>query len=178
MKRILLPALVLLCCASATTIKPLSVEELTTRSTHVVRARAVESHSAWNAQHTLIYTETRFTTEENLKGTAPATFTVRRIGGSAEGYTQKVSGVRPWQAGEEAVLFLHPSEASDGTYSVTGLMQGNFMVRHTSTGTELVSNGAADVTAFDSATGAVSHYGGTSMSLQELKRRVSSVRQQ
>jgi hypothetical protein len=179
MKRILSAALVLLCAASyATTIKPLSVEELTARSTHVVVARAVESHSAWNSGHTLIYTETRFTAEENLKGTAPATFTVRQIGGSAEGYTQKVSGVRSWQAGEEAVLFLHPSEANDGTYAVTGLMQGNFVVKHTTAGAAIVSNGVPDVTAFDSSTGKLSHYGGTSMSLQELKRRVTSVRQQ
>jgi len=179
MKRILSAALVLLCVASsATTVKPLSVEELTARSTHVVRARAVESHSAWNAEHTLIYTLTRFSAEENLKGSAPNTFTVRQIGGSAEGYTQKVSGVRSWQAGQEAVLFLRPSEANDGTYSVTGLMQGNFSVKSTSTGTTIVSNGVPDATAFDSETGKFSHYGGTNMSLQELQHRVSSVRQQ
>jgi hypothetical protein len=179
MKSILAVVLVLLCSAgSATTVKPLSVEELTARSTHVVRARAVESHSAWNAEHTLIYSETRFTAEENLKGIAPSMFTVRQIGGSAEGYTQKVSGVRSWRAGEEAVLFLRPSDSNDGTYAVTGLIQGNFAVKRTSTGTAIVSNGVPDVTAFDSTTGKLSHYGGASMSLQELKRRVNSARQQ
>ena len=179
MKQIFSAALFLLCAASsATTVKPLSVEELTARSTHVVRARAVESHSAWNAGHTLIYTETRFTAEENLKGTAPSTFTVRQIGGSAEGYTQKVSGVRSWRPGEETVLFLRPSETNDGTYAITGLIQGNFAVKRTSTGTPIVSNGVPDVKAFDTATGKLSQYGGASMSLQELKRRVSSARLQ
>ncbi|HEX8926719.1 MAG TPA: hypothetical protein VF786_13050 [Terriglobales bacterium] len=170
--------LVLLCgVGSATTVKPLSVEELTTRSTHVVLARAVGSRSAWNAAHTLIYTETRFTAEQNLKGTAPATFSVRQIGGSADGYTQKVSGVRGWQPGEEAVLFLRPSEANDGTYAITGLMQGNFAVKQTNAGKVMVSNGVPDVTAFDSATGRLNHFGGAEMSLQELRRRVDGVRQ-
>jgi hypothetical protein len=179
MKRILSIAALIVICAisSATTVKPLSVEELTQRSSLVVLARAVESRSAWNPEHTLIYTETRFATEQNLKGSAPTTFTVRQIGGSAEGYTQKVSGVRHWQTGDEAVLFLRPSDANDGTYAVTGLMQGNFVLQRSTSGT-VVSNGVPDVTAFDSATGKLSHYGGTRMSLQELQRRVASTRQQ
>ena len=177
MKRVFSAVLVLLCAmGSATTVKPLSVEELTKRSTHVVMAQAVNSHSEWNAEHTLIYTKTLFSTKQNLKGTLPSMFTVRQIGGSAGGYTQKVSGVRQWYAGEEAVLFLNPSEAKDGTYAVTGLMQGSFLVKNNSGGT-FVSNGVPDVTALDTATGHLSHYGGTSMSLQELLRRVVSARQ-
>ncbi len=66
---------------------------------------------------------------------------VRQIGGTVEGITQKVAGVRHWSPGEDAVLFLQPSPAADGTLVVTGLMQGNFLMRRTRAGHTYVSRG-------------------------------------
>ena len=58
---------------SATTIVPVSVERLTRESSHIVEARASQSWSQWNSQHSLIFTYTRFQVARTLKGQAPAT---------------------------------------------------------------------------------------------------------
>ncbi len=102
----------------ATSVIPMSVEQLTSAATQVVRARAISSESRWNDAHTLIFTFTRFARVETWKGEAGAEFTVRQMGGRVGNIEQKVSGVRRWNAGDEAVLFLRPSEAGGGVMAV------------------------------------------------------------
>jgi hypothetical protein len=91
------------------------------------------------------------------------------MGGRAEGIEQKVAGVRGWQQGEEAVLFLRPSKERSGAYAVTGLVQGDFRVVRES-GQAFVSNGVSGVEAAKSSGRA--HFTGLRMSLQELETRV------
>ncbi len=64
----------------ATTVIPMDVDKLASVSTHIVEARAVQSVSQWNADHTLILTYTQFAVTRTLKGQAPATFMVRQLG--------------------------------------------------------------------------------------------------
>ncbi len=163
---------------SATTIVPVSVERLTRESTHIVEAQASQSWSQWNAQHSLIFTYTRFQVARALKGQAPAAIVVKQPGGSAEGYTQKVAGVRHWRSGDQAVLFLRPSQESDGTLEVTGLMQGNFIVHKNATGETMVSNGVPDVSAYQVSSNAVTQYRGSGMRLDELESRVRKATKQ
>jgi hypothetical protein len=156
----------------ATTVVPMGVEALTRASTHVVEARAVESVSQWNAEHTLILTYTRFAVSRTLKGQAPSTIMVRQLGGTVGGITQKVSGVRHWRPGEEAVLFLQPSSIADGALVVTGLMQGNFLVRRTAQGQTVVSNGMPEAFEYQASSSKVTGYRGNTMRLEELESRI------
>src|ERR1051326_7602576 len=131
MKRSLRSVVLLVaCCVAAhgTTVVPMSVEELTRAASHVVEAHALQSWTSWNPQHTLIYTYTSFQVNRTLKGTATDTITVKQAGGSADGYTQKVSGVRQFQPGEDALLFLRSSTSADGAMVVVGFIQGNFRI--------------------------------------------------
>lgn len=181
MKRFLIPIalLVLFSAAGATTIIPMSVEKLTDVSSDVVVAHAIKSWSQWNAQHTMISTYTQFSVDSQLKGTSGSTLTVKQPGGSAEGYTQHVAGVRPWSAGESAVLFLRPSSGNDGTFVVSGLMQGNFRVRRSASGA-IADNGVEaptkqvsdDVQSFNPESQSLTPYSGNRMNLDELERRV------
>lgn len=161
---------------SATTIIPVSVERLTTESSQVVEARVVSAESRWNPQHTLIFTYTKIQVTKTLKGNEQQAMVVKQIGGSAEGYTQKVAGVRYARPGEQAVLFLRPSLGGDGTYEITGLMQGNFAMRRLSSGETVVSNGVPGVSAYQQ--GSTSEYSGTRMQLTELETRVQKATQQ
>jgi hypothetical protein len=154
----------------ATTVIPMSVEELTRSASEVVEARALNSRSAWNPQHTLIYTYTTFQVTLALKGVAAQTMTVKQLGGSAEGYTQKVAGVHHAQAGEDALLFLRPSVAGDGTYVIVGMVQGNFRMFHASSGQTMVSNGITGAKAAQG--GAVSEFTGSPMSLSQAEARI------
>jgi len=171
-KRLLaLTILLLVGLASATTVKPMSIEDLTTAASTVIEGKATESWSAWNPQHTLIYTFTRVRISKTLKGNNDGTILLKQLGGSAGGYTQKVAGVHPLMTGDQAVLFLRPSEARDGTMVIVGLMQGNFHIeREAKSGSVVVNNGVNDVHQ-STATG-VTEYRGAKLTLKQLEARV------
>jgi hypothetical protein len=165
--------LLLSTAALATTVVPMSVERLTHASTHVLLATAQESWTQWNADHTMIFTLTKFKVSRALKGQASSEVVVKQMGGRAGAYEQKVAGVRHWQSGDEAMLFVHPSTAGDGTLVVTGLMQGNFSVVPSTAGTEkMVSNGVVGVESLDSQNGNVEHFSGAKMPLSRLESLV------
>lgn len=154
----------------ATTVIPMSVEDLARSASQIVEVRALDSRSAWNPQHTLIYTYTRVQVVRNLKGGAADAMVVKQLGGSAGGYTQKVAGVRHFQPGESVLLFLRPSEASDGTMVVVGLMQGNFRVYQTAAGQVMVSNGMPSVSA--DRQGKIGSFTGSAMRLDDMEARI------
>jgi hypothetical protein len=156
----------------ATTVVPMAVEALTRASTYVVEARSIGSTSQWNSEHTFIFTYTRFEVTRALKGQASNTIMVRQIGGTVDGITQKVAGVRQWSPGEESVLFLQPSSMADGALVVTGLMQGNFLMRRTQAGHTYVSNGMPDAFEYQAAAGEVTSYRGNTMRLEEIESRI------
>ena len=156
----------------ATTVVPMDVEKLASLSTHIVEARAGQSVSQWNPEHTLILTYTTFEVQKTLKGQTPRTILVRQLGGTVEGVSQRVSGVRPWRQGEDAVLFLQPSSIADGALVVTGLMQGNFLMLHTAQGQTFVSNGMGEASELHAATGEITNYRGSKLRLEDLESRV------
>lgn len=160
--------------ALATTVIPMSVEKLTIESPNIVYARALDHSSSWNPEHTRIFTYTHFEVMQRWKGTTPNIITVRQLGGHADGYNMRVAGVRYWNNGEEAVLFLQPSPAPDYSYAVTGLMQGDFRVAHLASGQTVVSNGVPEVKEL-AAGGKVLQYEGSRMTLERLAQRVKAV---
>lgn len=164
--------------ASATTIIPMSVEKLTQSSSHVLQGRALETWSEWNPQHTLIFTYTKFQVAKVLKGQAAGVVVVKQPGGTVGEIAQRVFGVRYLRPGEESVLFLRPAAERDGTLVITGLMQGNFAVRKSKSGEELVSNGVPEVSEYSVSTQQISAYRGNQMRLQDLQMRVAKAVQQ
>jgi hypothetical protein len=172
MARLLLFAITL--CAAvvfATTVKPMSLDDLTSAASVIVEGQGADSWSTWNPQHTLIYTFTRVRISKTLKGSADSTILIKQLGGSAGGYTQKVAGVHPMRSGDASVLFLRPSEAHDGTMVIVGLMQGNFHIeKEPQTGAAVVNNGAGDV--HQSSSSGVTAYHGAKLTLRQLETRV------
>ncbi|HZR30079.1 MAG TPA: hypothetical protein VFA71_14975 [Terriglobales bacterium] len=172
-RKYLLALAVLVCTPllPGTSMVPMSVEALTRNAALIMQGAATRSWSQWNDQHSLIYTYTEFTVARTLKGQAPTKVVVKQLGGSVDGTTQHVSGVRYWPAGEEAVLFLRPSEAKDGTHVVVGLVQGNFRVRRLSSGEVRVSNGVPEVQWLNT-TAEHSVLQSTPMTLHDLESRI------
>lgn len=183
MKKLLaciLLSLLLVAGAAATTVVPMTVEDLTRQSQLVVRAEAVTSWSEWNAEQTIIYTYTRFRVRSAWKGEADREIVVRQMGGVADGFQQKVAGVRSWERGEQTVLFLRKAsrgEARQQVHLVTGLMQGDFRV-HAVEGRLVASNGAPDAHSFDPQTRTLKTYKGARLTLHELEQRVRKAVQQ
>lgn len=168
--KLLILAVAMVGFAKATTIIPMTVEALTRDASLVVEARATDAWTDWNADRTVIYTYTRFSVSRNLKGSA-SHIVVKQAGGVKDGLKQILFGVRHFQVGENAVLFLRPSEARDGTLVVVGLMQGNFRVLRSATGQTLVTNGVPDVHAVTS-NGKITAFSGSNLTLQQLESRV------
>ena len=167
-------AALLLCgaAAMATTVIPMSLEELARSASRIVEAQAVSSRSDWNPQHTLIYTYTTFRVTRALKGDTAQIMIVKQLGGSAEGYTQKVSGVHHAQAGEQALLFLRPSAAGDGTYAIVGLLQGHFRMFRAGNGETMVSNGITGAESLEGGSGAAREFTGFPMRLGTAESRI------
>jgi hypothetical protein len=166
-------ALVLLAASLtwATTIRPMSVDRLTQLASNIVEAHVTQTWSQWDAQHTRIYTYTSLTVTRSLKGSQTSTVLVKQPGGTKDGITEIVYGVRHFRPGEDSVLFLEPSHDNDGAMRVVGLMQGNFLV-YQSGGQTKVSNGVPNITAV-TAGGQLTPYTGAHMTLQELETRVT-----
>ena len=154
----------------ATTVVPLSVEDLTSTANVIVEARAVQSWTAWNAQRTIIYTYTRFAVDKTLKGRAGTQILVKQPGGVVGEIGQAVPGVRHFMDGEDVALFLRPSFDGDSALSIVGLMQGNFRFLRGNQGEVAVTNGVLGVATLSN--GSVRTYHGTTMSLQALETRV------
>lgn len=171
--KLLMSVVVIAGAVSATTIIPMSVEDLTRGATFVIEGRATDAWTSWNPEHTVIYTYTRFSVARSLKGSPASNIVVKQAGGVKDGLKQILFGVRHFQVGENAVLFLRPSEAQDGTAVVVGLMQGNFRVTHSASGQTLVSNGVPDASAVTSS-GRVTAFSGSIMTLQQLESRVKA----
>jgi len=168
-------ASVLVAAASfATTVRPVSVETLTAQASMIVHGQAMESWSAWDDQHHLIFTFTRVQVSKSLKGQAQS-LVVRQLGGTVNGITVRASGVRHLLPGEETVLFLRPSEVRDGSMAIVGLMQGQFRVQRSSSGEATVSNGMPDVQQLSN--GRIVQYNGAHMTLNELEQRVKGANQ-
>jgi hypothetical protein len=159
----------------ATSVIPMSVEQLSVAATQIVRAKAVTSMASWNADQTQIFTFTTFQSLETLKGSPSMQVVVRQMGGRVGNIEQKVSGVRRWQTGDESVLFLRPSEVGHGVMAVVGLFQGNFTVKRNGVAEAIASNGVADAIQYDRATGTSTHFHAAEITLRELRQRVSQV---
>ena len=132
----------------ATTLKRMSVADLSRAAHTVVRARCVANITRWDAGE--IWTFTTFDIEELWKGSAPAQITVRLLGGQAGNLTSTVSGVPRFSQGEDVILFLEHTPAQD--FSIVSWMQGTFRIAHNrATGEEFVTQDTAAFPVFDPA---------------------------
>jgi hypothetical protein len=114
--------------AHASVVQALTVDQLSAEAATVVHGKVVSVRSAWNDDHTRIYTEVQVKVEAAWKGEAPAhgVVVVRQLGGSVEGLSQQVMGSPVFAVGEELVLFLVPGPQGDR--AVLGMSQGKFKV--------------------------------------------------
>ena len=177
--KILMACMACAALAAATSVIPISLQQLTQRASTVVEARAQNSWSQWNPQHTLIFTYTRFAVMKALKGETPQTIVVRQMGGKVGTLRQTVAGVRSWRPGEESMLFLRPSAEGNGVMAIVGLMQGDFRITRTATGVT-ASNGVPqsrqyDVKQYQRGSATPEIYTGEAMPLRQLESQVAGM---
>jgi len=137
----LLLNLIILSNATATTVLPLSLEQLSTRADLIFHAEVLSNKVKRDAQSGQIATYTEFKIIDAIKGDTGTTHTIKQIGGRDEKskVTMRVHGVPTFQIGKTYVVFL-PKKSSLGFSSPLGLHQGSFSVL-TIENEQIVTNG-------------------------------------
>ena len=123
----------------ATTLERLTLEEMSQKSTSVVRARVTGSHAKYRG--TDIYTYVQLQVSETWKSAGHAVTEVAVPGGAVNGIRQIAAGAPELKTGQEYVLFLWTSRS--GLTQITGLSQGVFNISKDASGEALAQRPAA-----------------------------------
>jgi hypothetical protein len=105
--------------------QPLSLQELSDRSSLIVVGAVSKMESLWNPERTKIFTFIQIEVEDYIKGAERELLTVRIPGGTAEGITEVHPGGPTFVEGEKVLLFLAPG---DGYSDSAGLNQGTYSI--------------------------------------------------
>ena len=142
---IFLPAVLFSLSASAMTLVPLSLQQLSSRATLIFYGEVTSNITEKDEQSGQVATLTEFTIIDLIKGhingQAGNTHTIKQLGGhlADTGTTLRVHGVPQFETGKKYVVFL-PEKSSLGFSSPLGLHQGSFAVS-TINGESLVATG-------------------------------------
>ena len=117
--------------AGGATLQQLSLDDMITQSTAIVRGKVTGSYSA--ARGPIIYTFYSIQVTEQLKGTSQLGVTIAVPGGTANNLRQTFPGAPQFNTGDEFVFFLWTGKS--GLTQVIGLTQGLF---------KLATDGTAD----------------------------------
>lgn len=128
-RRAALLALLIAAPAHATIVRRLGLDEMGRGAALVVegRVRATAVVEAGGR----VYTDATLDVATCMKGTCPATLTVRQLGGELAGRGVAVEGAARLAEGGDVVLYLRPRR--DGAFAVVGMAQGAFAVEKAGT---------------------------------------------
>ncbi len=124
--------------ALASTVEPMSVEQLADHSGQVIVGTVTGVRAYWADNPRRIETEVTLTDVEYLKGRLPdstARFTLTVPGGEVEGTRLTVCCAPDFQVGERWILFLLPAYR---THPVVGVYQGALLIQRDAGGVERV----------------------------------------
>ena len=115
----------------------MSAVEAYESSSDVVRVRVLSTESMWADGPSGIISIIKAAVEETLKGAARTKIIeIHQPGGRVGELVQRVHGYPTFKAGERAILFL--TQTKQGSFSVTGMFQGKYIVEKDGGGIEIV----------------------------------------
>jgi len=104
----------------------MSVEDLARKADTIVLGTVTQQESAWDTQHTAIYTDVTVIVERVLAGTPGDFMTLRIAGGIVGGMGMRTSNDPVFQDGERVIVFLDTTTVPS---SVVGMQQGKCTVK-------------------------------------------------
>jgi hypothetical protein len=173
-KRYVILAMLVTSCVlplPSATLERLSLDDMITRSTTIVRGKVAASWAAYTGS--VIYTHYQIQVSEQFKGTPRDSVEVMLPGGTAKGLSQSFSGSPVLKQGDEFVFFLWTSKG--GITWITGLTQGLFALPPGDAGTDRMATRAASrELMLDQQTSRPVRDTALSMSLSELRSRIAA----
>jgi hypothetical protein len=154
----------------ATTLQQLTLEDMTQKSTAIVRARVTGSRSSSRGSD--VYTHFQLQVLETWKSSGHAPTEVAVPGGVFNGIRQSVAGAPELKPGQEYVLFLWTGRS--GLTQVIGLSQGVFKLSEESSGGGVAQRPAASELMLNPS-GLPVENRPVSIPLQDLRSRVMTV---
>ena len=113
--------------AEATSLAPLTVEQLTDASDYIIRGEVVETWTEVD-DNGLIWTRARVDVSETLKGpTTPDELVIDSMGGEYAGQTLTIEGRAVYSKHEELLVFL--SQTSSGRFVPVAKFLGKYSIR-------------------------------------------------
>jgi hypothetical protein len=127
--------------AWATTVLPLTLDDIVGTANVAFEATCIENRIEHDPQTNLIVTYTTFAVHDVIKGEVGATYTIKQVGGEMPGrdVAFKMHGIPTFTQGQDYIVFLPPA-SSAGFSSPVGLSQGRFTLEHGTAGAR-VANG-------------------------------------
>jgi hypothetical protein len=152
------------------TLERLSLDDMITQSTAIVRGKVLGSRCAFNGP--MIYTFTRVQVSQQWKGTPAQVVEVATPGGKAAGYEQNFAGAPRLVEGSEYLLFLWTGKSK--ITHVIGLSQGVFDLVKNDKGELTATRAAIAEPMLDPVTKQQVTSQNLSISLQDLSNRISA----
>ena len=114
----------------ASMFEPVSDLQLVCESTDIIHGQVAEVQSAWDNEHTAIWTTASVQVHDVIRGPRQrdAVIKVKEVGGTVGGYTVKAEDFPTFRKGDEVVLLLQSWDDGSDTYRVWGYGRGMFMV--------------------------------------------------
>ena len=98
--------LVLGVCTGHAAMRKLPMEDLVRKADTIVLGTVTQQESAWDAQHTAIYTDVTLAVERVLTGHSGEVVTLRVAGGRVGGMGMRTSNDAAFREGERVIVFL------------------------------------------------------------------------
>ena len=118
--------LVLGVCTGQAAMRKLSLNELVSKADTIVLGTVIQQESAWDVQHTAIYTKVTLAVERMLVGLPREVVTLQVAGGTVGDMGMRTSNDAVFREGERVIVCLDTSAVPG---SVVGLQQGKFLVQ-------------------------------------------------
>ena len=155
------------------TLEQLSLDDLITQSTAIVRGTVVDSWAALTGS--VIYTHYKIQVSESFKGPRQSSVEIVVAGGVVNNRSQSFSGSPTLNKGDEFVLFLWTSRA--GLTQIMGLTQGLFAIAPGGATDPMATRAATRELMLDPKTAQPVKDAALSMRLSDLRSRIASTLQ-
>ncbi len=129
-------------CITATTVIPPTFDQLVNQAELIFQGTVTDVRSVWDGEGAQRHIDTyvTFQIEENVKGEAGASYTIRMLGGTVGDETMEVTDTPKFQVGDREILFVEHNY--DQFVPLVGINHGRFHVqRDEQTGRDFVVNG-------------------------------------
>jgi hypothetical protein len=172
-RRPLLLAFVLAFCTwplQCATLERLSLDDMITKSTAIVRGKVTGSYAAWSGR--VIYTHYSIRIAERFKGGSQGLVDVAVPGGAVSNLRQTFAGAPQFQPGDEYVFFLWTGKS--GLTQVIGLTQGLFAIAPGASADPVATRRASGELMLAHGTGAPVKNETLVMKVSELRSRIAA----